>query len=64
MVYVGDNPSKDFVNLTPLGVHTIRVLTGAHRMASAKPGWDATHRITRISALPSLLSRIQQSEVK
>ena len=28
MVYVGDDPNKDFVNLNPLGMKTVRVLTG------------------------------------
>jgi len=27
MCYIGDNPSKDFVNLKPLGVNTIRIKT-------------------------------------
>jgi putative hydrolase of the HAD superfamily len=27
MCYIGDNPNKDFVNLKPLGVHTIRIKT-------------------------------------
>ena len=28
LVYIGDDPNKDFVNLNPLGVKTIRVNTG------------------------------------
>src|SRR5690606_6105759 len=30
LVHVGDNPSKDFVNLNRVGAHTVRVATGAH----------------------------------
>lgn len=55
MVYVGDNPTKDFVNLNPLGVRTVRVLTGVHRNVSAKPGYDAFHTITSLEQLPKLL---------
>lgn len=51
MVYVGDNPAKDFVNLNPLGCVTIRVLTGEHGRAKAKPGHDAQHRIGSLSQL-------------
>lgn len=55
MVYVGDNPAKDFVNLTPLGVRTVRVRTGEHRMVVAKPGHDALHVIDNLDQLPDCL---------
>jgi len=58
MFYVGDNPNKDFVNLTPLGVHTIRVMTGEHANVIAKPGYDAKYKINSLEALPSLLKEI------
>jgi putative hydrolase of the HAD superfamily len=54
MVYVGDNPAKDFVNLNPLGVRTIRVLTGEHRFAKAMPGFDAEHVIEDLTHLPTV----------
>ncbi|ACS81683.1 HAD family hydrolase [Maridesulfovibrio salexigens] len=41
MIYVGDNPSKDFVNLNKVGMLTVRVLTGGHRHVEAKHGYDA-----------------------
>ena len=56
MVYVGDNPAKDFVNLTPLGVSTIRVLTGAHKEILASPGHDALITIPDLDALPDVLA--------
>ena len=34
IVYVGDDPSKDFRGIRPLGVHTLRVRTGRHASAS------------------------------
>jgi putative hydrolase of the HAD superfamily len=55
IVYIGDNPAKDFVNLSPLGVHTVRVLTGQHKTVIAKPGYDARHTIPDLRALPKLL---------
>jgi putative hydrolase of the HAD superfamily len=55
MIYVGDNPAKDFVNLTPLGVCTIRVMTGEHKNVIAKPGFEASHTIENLSELPKLL---------
>jgi len=62
MIYVGDNPAKDFVNLTPLGVTTVRVLTGAHREVPALPGHDALFTIPDLDALPDVLdARFPQS---
>jgi putative hydrolase of the HAD superfamily len=56
MVYVGDNPAKDFVNLNPLGVLTIRVLTGVHRQVVARPGYEARLTIEDLSGLPAALA--------
>ena len=41
MVYIGDNPKKDFVNLRKLGVRTVRVLTGPYADFPAAEGFDA-----------------------
>lgn len=56
MVYVGDNPAKDFVSLNPLGALTVRVLTGSHRDVAALPGHDAKLTIPSIDALPDALA--------
>jgi putative hydrolase of the HAD superfamily len=55
MVYIGDNPAKDFVNLNQLGVRTVRVLTGVHKEVTAQSGCDARHTIQDLSQLLSLL---------
>lgn len=31
LIYVGDNPNKDFVNIKKIGIRTIRVLTGGFK---------------------------------
>lgn len=54
MVYVGDNPVKDFVNLNTLGVFTVRVLTGSHKESLALPGHDALFTIPDLDCLPDL----------
>jgi putative hydrolase of the HAD superfamily len=58
MVYVGDDPAKDFVNLKPLGVHTIRVLTGSHKMLQVDERFDAEHTISSLAELKKKISRI------
>lgn len=55
MAYIGDNPAKDFVNLTPLGVHTVRVLTGEHKNIKAPDGFEAQYVIDNLSLLPSII---------
>ena len=57
MLYVGDNPAKDFVNLNKVGAVTIRVHTGVHADVAAKPGFDATHHIERLTDFEPLLAR-------
>ena len=56
LIHVADDPSKDFVGLDPLGVTTVRVLTGRHATVTAAPGAEAQHRIPDLDALPGLLS--------
>lgn len=55
MVYVGDNPSKDFVGLNALGTLTVRVLTGTHASTQAKPSYDAIYTIHDLDELPEVL---------
>src|SRR5690554_2945451 len=50
LVYVGDNPAKDFVNLNVKGAQTVRVLTGMHKDVKAAPGYEAQHRIAHLGA--------------
>ena len=64
MIYVGDNPSKDFVNLNSAGATTIRVLTGSYSNVIAEPGFDAMHTIDSLSNLSLLLPIIQNSRNK
>jgi len=55
LIYVGDNPTKDFMSLNTLGGITVRVLTGEHRGVAAKPKHDGRHRIESLRDLESLL---------
>lgn len=49
MVYVGDDPGKDFVNLNKVGVKTVRTLSGRHARIKAKKGFEAKYKIKNIS---------------
>ena len=41
MIYIGDNPHKDFVNLNKVGAETARILNGSFKKYKAKRGYDA-----------------------
>lgn len=51
VIYIADNPAKDFVGLRPLGYGTIRVLTGQHAARPAAPGHDAHISVPDLDAL-------------
>lgn len=55
MVYVGDNPAKDFVSLKTVGAKTVRVLTGSYSHSKAPPDYDADVTISDLSQLPFVL---------
>ena len=60
LVYVGDNPRKDFIGVRSLGGSTIRVLTGAWSDEVAAPGYEPDLTVNSISEVPGaveLLSR-------
>ena len=64
LVYVGDNPAKDFVSLNQVGAKTIRVLTGAHADVRAFPGHDAQLSITNLTSLRSdMLDKLAREAV-
>lgn len=56
LVYIGDNPSKDFVGLRSLGARTVRVHTGPYADVTARPGFDAdAHAATITDAVETAL---------
>jgi putative hydrolase of the HAD superfamily len=55
LVYIGDDPSKDFRGLRPLGVHTVRVTTGRHAQVVVPADDDAERTIATIQSVPELV---------
>ncbi|MGG3881913.1 HAD family hydrolase [Bacillus smithii] len=56
VVYIGDNPKKDFVGIKPLGFKTIRVMTGQHRSIEMPKEYEADIRIESLAQLEDVLS--------
>ena len=61
VVYIGDDPSKDFVAIKKLGFLTVRVLRGRHRSVRAKEGFEAHVRISNLDELNErVLEKLRQ----
>lgn len=60
IVYVGDDPSKDFRGIRPLGVHTIRVGTGRHATAVVPADEDAERRVASIAEVPAVVEELER----
>lgn len=62
IVYIADNPAKDFVGIRPLGFSTVRVLTGQHAAVEARPGYDAALTLTDLDELTTARLDLCQQE--
>ncbi|MFS0575525.1 HAD family hydrolase [Sporosarcina sp. 179-K 3D1 HS] len=58
VVYIGDNPTKDFVGIKPLGFRTIRVMIGQHKEIKVAPEYEAEFNINSLTELPMTLVKI------
>lgn len=62
VVYIGDDPSKDFRGLRPLGYHTLRVLTGRHASAVVPAVDDAERTLDGLSEVPAAVRDLEARE--
>ncbi|MFC7668489.1 HAD family hydrolase [Hymenobacter humi] len=51
VIYVGDNPRKDFVGIKPLGFRTVRILRGNYAHLEADEAHEAHRRIHSLDEL-------------
>jgi putative hydrolase of the HAD superfamily len=58
LVYIGDNPNKDFVNLNKVNAITIRILKGDYANVKVTEEYDARFKIDNLSDLKSLIKKI------
>lgn len=62
VVYIADNPIKDFVGIKPLGFHTIRVMTGRFQELEIGGRFEAEMRISDLNELDDAL--LEKLELK
>lgn len=51
VVYIGDNPNKDFVGIKPLGFKTIRIIKGHYKDIQKPDIYEASYRINSLAEL-------------
>lgn len=49
IVYIGDNPNKDFINCNKIGIRTIRLMKGEFKNIKKKYPYDAKIKIQKLS---------------
>lgn len=60
VVYIGDDPKKDFVGIKPLGFHTIRLMKGRYKNVNRGKKFESEIRIKSLKVLnPKFLKKIQ-----
>ena len=59
LVYVGDDPAKDFRGIRPLGIHTIRVLTGRHSVVEVAAEHDAELTVSGMADVPAAVEGLE-----
>ena len=62
MIYIGDNPNKDFVNIKKLGIKTVRVLTGNYKNLKLSKKFEAEITIRNLNFLTTKLIQQIQNE--
>ena len=55
MVYIGDNPIKDFVNCNKVGIKTIRIMKGEFKNYINRFPCDAKYKIKQLKDLNKIL---------
>jgi putative hydrolase of the HAD superfamily len=55
VVYVGDDPSRDFLGIRPLGFRTIRVRTGRHAHVQVPDYQDAECSVAGLELVPGVI---------
>ena len=58
ILYVGDDPNKDFLGLNRSGATTVRVLTGRFANEPASKEFDAMRTIEDLGKLPGIISSL------
>jgi putative hydrolase of the HAD superfamily len=56
MVYIGDNPNKDFINCNKVGIQTIRIMKGEFKKIKKRYPYEAKYKIKNLNEVKKILS--------
>ena len=60
LVYVGDDPNKDFINLRTAGANTVRIRQGRFRRIKLSQDYEADFEIMKLTQLPTIIYHLRQ----
>ena len=63
MLYIGDNPKKDFVSLNKAGAHTIRIVQGDHKNVKLNTEYEAQQNIMHLNELKEIIPSLSNSYI-
>ena len=61
IVYIGDNPNKDFVNLNKVNAVTIRILKGDYARLQVDSYYDAKYSINELVEIKQIVENENKS---
>lgn len=62
LLYVGDNPHKDFIGLKSAGGKTVRLLRGPYQSVVAKKGYEADYTISSLHQVPKIIAGLTKGK--
>lgn len=63
MVYIGDNPYKDFINIKKLGIKTIRIKRGAYRNIVLDKNYEADYTVKNLDKISKKMIRFMDENM-
>jgi putative hydrolase of the HAD superfamily len=56
LIYVGDNPNKDFINCNKKRIFTVRLMQGQYKSLKVKKSYEAKFKINNLLLLKKILN--------
>ncbi len=64
MIYVGDNPNKDFVNIKKIGINTIRINQGMFKDVFLSKEYTADFKVSNLSEIEGVINSLEERNEK
>lgn len=64
MIYIGDNPNKDFINIKKLGMNTIRINQGMFKDVFLSEEYTARFKVSKLSEIEGIINNLETRNAK